>query len=446
MYFIPGILLDMIGVRPIVIVPTLESSAQLQNFCMSYLLAFGGLLRGTTSMTAAAISCLPPLSISVMMLIAASRFVVRTGSGSALETGRAASGFVAANWKMARRLIGWPFVLGERLRDWFWANGHFLVLHRKSIAAIETDVPIAWREANSTLLASWKLHVPLLLTVLFLQWWSFPEVIGRTHQAEATCLITDAAVLLLGLMMIAGTGCRTFAAERSRETLDVLLTTPIRNRDLLNQKLSAVNRIRWFILSAILVTGLVHLFVVDMTYLYGRFPVRWQTSYDYIIRHSRNQAWGYLPANFLYSLLHAFVYLTIMKWAAVLFSLILRTQIKAMMATLVTVIAVCSLPFVGTMIPIVLQSIVPKRFPAFLFSSPLIIWGMNETGELRTLVPDIPGRSSGVVRGGISEVQLIVTNLFIYGSVALILKYSVILILPRLLGRRDTAAKSEADA
>jgi ABC-type transport system involved in multi-copper enzyme maturation permease subunit len=301
MYFIPGILLDMIGVRPIVIVPTLDS-AQLQYFCMSYLLALGGLLRGTTSMTAAAISCLPPLSISVMMLIAASRFVVRTGSGSALETGRAASGFVAANWKMARRLVGWPFVLGERLRDWCWANGHFLVLRRKSIAAIETHVPIAWREANSTLLASWKLHVPLLLTVLFLQWWSFPEVIGRTHQAEEICVITDAAVLLLGLMMIAGTGCRTFAAERSRETLDVLLTTPTQNRDLLNQKLSAVNRIRWFILFAIFITGLVHLFVVDMTYLYGRFPVRWQTSYDYIIRHSRNQAWGYLPANFLYSL------------------------------------------------------------------------------------------------------------------------------------------------
>lgn len=103
-------------------------------------------------------------------------------------------------------------------------------------------------------------------------------MIGRTHQAEEICLMPDAAVLLLGPMMIAGTGCRTFAVERSRETLDVLLTTPIGNRDLLNQKLSAMNRIRWFILSAILVTGLIHLFVVDMTYLYGRFPVQWQTS------------------------------------------------------------------------------------------------------------------------------------------------------------------------
>lgn len=174
-----------------------------------------------------------------------------------------------------------------------------------------------------------------------------------------------------------------------------------------------------------------------MTYLYGRFPVQWQTSYDYIVRHSRNQAWGYLPVNFIYSLLHAFVYLTIMKWAAVLFSLMFRTQIKAMMATLVAVIAVCSLPFVGTMIPLVLQSVVPKRFPAFLFSSPLIIWGLNETGELRTLVPDFFNRLSGLVTSGMSETQLVVTNLFIYGSIALILKYCVILLLPRLLGRRD---------
>jgi ABC-type transport system involved in multi-copper enzyme maturation permease subunit len=437
MYFVPGIVLEMIGVPPIAIVQTLDS-AQLQYFCMSYLLALGGLLRGTTTLTAAAISSLPPLSISAMMLIAASRYVVRTGSGNALETGRVASGFIAATWKTARRLIGWPLILAERLRDWFWANGHFLFLRRKSIAAIETNAPIAWREANSTLLTSWKFHFPLLCTTLFLQWWSFPEVIGRTHQAEAVCLIADAAVLLMGLMMIAGTGCRTFAAERSRETLDVLLTTPIRNGDLLNQKLSAVNRIRWFILSAILVTGLVHLFVVDMTYLYGRFPVRWQTSFDYIVRHRRNQAWGYLPVNLAYSLLHAFVYLTIMKWAAVLFSLMFRTQIKALMATLVTVIAVCALPFVGTMIPLVLQSIVPKQFPAFLFSSPLIIWGLNETGELSTLVPDVMNRRSGAVTSGLSEVQLVITNLCIYGVIALILKYGVILLLPRILGRRDT--------
>jgi hypothetical protein len=135
-----------------------------------------------------------------------------------------------------------------------------------------------------------------------------------------------------------------------------------------------------------------------------------------------------------------------MKWSAVLFSLLFRTQIKAMMATLVTVIAVCSLPFVGTMIPLVLQSIVPERFPAFLFSSPLIIWGLNETGELRTLVQDFYNRRSGVMTSGMSEAQLVVTNLFIYGSVALILKYSVILLLPRLLGRRDTVAESDADA
>lgn len=436
MYFVPGMIVETIGDPVFPLLPSLPLD-QWRYPCMPYLLAFTGLLHGITTHRDGVLSCLPSLLIAGIMLIAASRYVVHTGSGNALETGRVASGFVRSSWRTARRLVGWPLVQVERLRDWFWANGHFLLLRRKSIASIETDSPIAWRESNSTLLASWRLHVPLLFTILFLQWWAFPEVIGETHRAEEVCLITDAAVLLLGLMMIAGTGCRTFAAERSRETLDILLTTPIRNRDLLQHKLSAVDQIRLFILWTVIITGLVHLLVVDLTYLYARYPVRWRTSFDYIVHHRRNNAWGYLPLNAVYSLLHAYVYLTIMKWASVFFSLIFRTQIKAMMATLVAAITLCSLPFVGAMIPLILKSIVPKQFPAFLFSSPLIIWGLNETGELTGLMPATINRRTGVATGGISQGDLVAVNLLIYGTLALVMKYGVVLLLPRILGRRD---------
>ena len=67
--------------------------------------------------------------------------------------------------------------------------------------------------------------------------------------------------------------------------------------------------------------------------------------------------------------------------------------------------------------------------------------GLNETGELRTLVPDFYNRRTGVVTRGMSEVQLVVTNLFIYGTIALVLKYGVIMFLPRILGRRDTVVE-----
>ncbi len=448
MFFVPGMIVESLGIPAFPLIQTLPVEQWL-NPCMPYLLAFNGLLYGTTSRFDAALSCLPSLMIATVMLVVAAKVVTRTGSGNALETGRLASSFVRSAFSVARLFIGWPIALLERLRDWLWHHGHFLFLRRRSIASAPTDFPVAWRESNSTLLASWKFHVPLLLTILFLQWWSFPDVIGTTHRAEEVCLITDAGVLLTGLMMIAGAGCRTFASERSRETLDILFTTPIRNRELLNQKLSAVNHIRWYILWGVLITGLVHLFVVHMTYLYGRYPVNWRTSFDYIVHHSRNRAWGYLPLNFVFSLLHAFVYLTIMKWAAVGFSLIFRTQMKAMMATLVAAIGLCALPFVGAMIPLVLQSIVPKQFPAFLFSSPLIIWGLNETGELQDLVP----ASSGVVimyeiwdvsdphfrqpRNGMSQSKLITINLLIYGTMALVLKCGVLLLLPQILGRRD---------
>ena len=448
MYFVPGMVVEAIGVPSFPLIRTL-SDAQWVYPCMPHLLAFDGLLYSTTSHTDVAISCLPALLIAIVMLIMSSRFVVRTGAGHAVETGRAASGLVRFSWHTARKLIGWPLVQLERLRDWCWANGHFLILRRKSITAIQTDAPVAWREAGSTLLASWKLHVPLLLTVLFLQWWSFPEVIGKTHKAEEVCLITDAAVLLIGLMMIAGAGCRTFAAERSKETLDVLLTTPIRNRDLLNQKLVAVNRIRWFVLSGVLVTGLVHLFVVDMTYLYGRYPVTWNMSFDYVAHHNRNRAWGYLPLNAVAGLLHAMIYLTIMKWVAVFFSLVFRTQMKAVIATLVVVIGICSLPSIAAMIPVVASSTRSSEFPVLMFSSPTIIWGMNETGELRELLyasPESPQHwhvFGGKVtkyfnqRNYVPEWKIIAINLLVYGTLALLLQGMVRLLLSKILGRRD---------
>ncbi len=450
MFFVPGMVVETVGIPSFPLIRTLPIEQWVYP-CMPQLLAYDGLLYQGTSHLDAAISCVPALFIALLMLILSSRFVVRTGAGNAVETSRAASGFIAFCWRTARRFVGWPIVQMERLRDWLWANGHFLILRRKSIAALQTDAPVAWREAGSTLLASWKLHVPLLLTILFLQWWSFPDVIGRTHKAEEVCLIADAAVLLLGLMMIAGAGSRTFAAERSRETLDVLLTTPIRNRDLLNQKLAAVNRIRWFILSGVLVTGLVHLFVVDMTYLYGRYPVNWRMSFDYVAHHNRNRAWGYLPLNAVAGLLHAFVYLTIMKWAAVFFSLVFRTQMKAMMATLIAVIALCSLPSIGAMIPVVASNSRSREFPILMFSSPTIIWGMNETGELPELLTvsietipfkprSLPGRRGDWPFAQIIFVQewkILLINLLVYGTLALVMQGIVRLFLSRILGRRD---------
>lgn len=448
LFFVPIFFVAAVGEPSFVLIQTLPSNQWSVPF-MAYLLAFDGITANTTTHADALISCTPSLLIAAMMLWISSRFVVRTGVGNVLESRRAATSLVGYSWQMVRRFVGWPIVLLERLRDWCWANGHFVFLRRTSITALQTNAPVAWRESSSTLLASWKLHVPMLLLVLFLLWWLSPDVIGRTHDSEELCLFADAAVLLMGLLMVAGTGCRTFAAERSRETLDVLLTTPVHNRDLLKQKMAAVNRIRWFILSGVLATGLVHLFVVDMTYRYSRYPVNWSMSFDYVAHHQRNRAWGYLPLNAVAALLFAFVYLSIMKWTAVFFSLMFRTHMKAMMATLVAVIALCSMPTIGAMIPVVASTSRSREFPVLMFSSPTIIWGMNETGELRELLPikRKPTNLNRFIQGGnsyefpkpthVPEWKILGLNLLIYGGLAVVIQGTVRLLFSRILGRRD---------
>ena len=74
-------------------------------------------------------------------------------------------------------------------------------------------------------------------------------------------MIVDVGLLIVSLLMVIGVTCRTFAAERERQTLDLLLTTPMSNRELLREKLSAANRTALFLLVPIFFTAITHLVI-----------------------------------------------------------------------------------------------------------------------------------------------------------------------------------------
>ena len=137
---------------------------------------------------------------------------------------------------------------------------------------------------------------------------------------------------IISLLMVVGVTCRTFSSERERQTLDLLLTTPLTNSELLKEKLSAANRTILFLMVPILVAGMTHLMIGDM-----RFFDQSQSNgnyYPYRTVHILEAAWWSGSIRYLFGLVtHAILYMSLAKWIATFFSLQLNSQMKAMIGS-----------------------------------------------------------------------------------------------------------------
>jgi ABC-type transport system involved in multi-copper enzyme maturation permease subunit len=167
--------------------------------------------------------------------------------------------------------------------------------------------PIRWRETRKR-----SFGTPRYLARVFLAIELPVMVVAPAIRVNAGPATQDRAILtVLGLtwmsaiLLVGVFAASVVSQERSRQTLDVLLTTPLRGRDILTQKLAGVNR-----LMLILAVPLASLTVFE--------------------------AWWHSPTSWKYLLLSALsiaVYLPCVKWLAAEFGLRMRTQLIAIVAT-----------------------------------------------------------------------------------------------------------------
>ena len=389
-----------------------------------------GAIEGFASIRDVCFSAIPPLMVAVVMLVI-SRFAIAHGQQDAPLSFQTFAKFGHRTASFVFRVVTFPvrrlfrLISGTIHSD----SGTFLDDTRPP-RAFPALLPVAWRERQISALSGWRLHATLLCTVMVLEWGWLIE--ANAYNYDDICVIVDSGLFIVSLLMVIGVTCRTFASERERQTLDLLLTTPLTNRELLKEKLAAANQTAMFLLVPIFFTAITHL-------LFGTIRVfEFATSANnyYPTREvfMLEPAWWQSAGRYLFGLFtHALLYMTLAKWIAVFFSLSFNSQMKAMLGTILSILGLCFIPVMLFVMPLLLLGTDPDQadLPIWCFTSPALIFGFNETHDFNALF-----RSKWWPH---SEYFALLVNLAIYGTLTLLVRSFVIWRLPALLNRRDSA-------
>ena len=245
-------------------------------------------------------------------------------------------------------------------------------------------------------------------------------------------------MLVIILLITMGLSCRLFATERERQTLDTLLTAPLTTKEILRQKLSGINRLSLLALIPIVLAGIMNLFYTDVAWhssdgvrVPGAQSHSWRS--DVFIVPPGTIYWFAASIRFMICVVgNTLIYIQIVKWLSVYFGLKLHSQMKAMLASLLSIVGLGLLPMMLTALVMISLDSDPDDFPLFFFSSPGIVPCMNEIHELHEFY-----RNSWWPE---SDWFITLFNFMIYGGLALGLRTLVVSRLNHFLQRRDSAA------
>lgn len=364
-------------------------------------------ITGRVSMSGFLYSCLPPVSLSILMVVVSGMAISRWRMEAPLgNSGTSAS-------RNIRHFSAWMLRLPWQILR--------AVLFRKQPARAEanadelSDLParplpnvtgIGWREtASSPLTRLPSQGLILLLILLAVVWLGSDYYVGR----PGNVLVVHFCLMLVSVLLMLSICARTFTSERERETLELLLTTPLSTVDLLQEKLAAAMRIRSFLL-----------------FLFGTLIViRLSTASSNFDSERSIGGIGYAVSSMLYTFLH----LTFCMWTAVMFSLMFKTQMKAMIASLLSVIGVCfgfviCLLFLSAMMSSRLERLSDTSL-IWAFISPFFVYIANETNGLSNIRQDI------------APAVLVGTNLLWYSLIVSVLRIVVRLNAGNWLNRAD---------
>ena len=204
------------------------------------------------------------------------------------------------------------------------AGGVVLVNDDQSLPA---DRPIAWRETQKKSLGTVRylfrvlsaIETPLLVVLVLT---AGASTSGRTAVAPVLLAI----VWVIALLLVAVKATSVVAGERSRQTLDVLLVTPLSGADLLKQKASGVRR-------------LVAVLWIPFFTIYG-FEWSWAES----------QRQTLAADNLLYlagSVLTVLIYLPLLGWISMWLGVVIRSQTRAIIVSIALIFAWVAVPLVA---------------------------------------------------------------------------------------------------
>ena len=360
-------------------------------------------LLGRVAMSGFLFSCLPPVGLSLAMIAISGLAVSRWRMEAPLGATGNASRLHAAKWILMfpLRMLKSLFSRSQPRQPEVAPSGS-QDRKPKSLAGMRA---VAWREMNRTPLVRLPAQMMVVfLIVAALLWLAQPEYFIRP---PGNVIIVHFCLMLISALLMASIGSRTFTSERERETMDLLLTTPLSTDEILRDKLAAATRIRTFLMLVFAGLVIVRLLSTDN-----------QNS------HLLHPAGPLIYA--VTSLLYCYLHMTFCTWISVMFSLILKTQMRAMIGSLLVILGICFgtlmvLAMLMTMFGIRDDGSIPN--PALI--SPFFVYVSNEVMELSRLSRDI------------SAISVLILNLLGYSGFVLGLQTVVRLKAGEWLRRKD---------
>ena len=273
------------------------------------------------------------------------------------------------------------------------------------------DRPLLWKESFSGMLSNSRHRkyatVGATLLVALGCWWAASE---GPHADEELAIVYFLTTGFIAMAIVARSST-LFSTERSRQTLDILLTTPMSNRQLLEDKFGGLNR-----MIAVFAVPLIVLFVCDgliKEFIWRQSKFRYEGDWQFSF-------WLYLASQ----VVTVWVYLQMLAWLSVLVGLEIRKPIAAMVTSLAMIMAWAIVPLFLTVILIEFSGARPRDGAAmFLLTSPFPYLLLNQVGELREMAASPPA--------------LFVLNTLIYGGAMLGLRALCFRIVGKLLQRDD---------
>lgn len=203
------------------------------------------------------------------------------------------------------------------------------------------DHPVAWREITKKALAkpAYLIRILVLLELPLLLLVTVMVSLGDHRYGDAEEL--SAALFILwpiAALMFCVQGANLFVVERSRQTLDVLLTTPLSSKEILAQKMASLRRL-WMILAIPFGT----IILVEAWFEYERAYYGYASHGSGFFGGKRNLGlFGYLS----FGALSVLVYLPMIAWFSAMIGMRMKSQSRAIMAAAGGFVAWCLGPMI----------------------------------------------------------------------------------------------------
>lgn len=275
------------------------------------------------------------------------------------------------------------------------------------------DRPVYWKETSCDTFN--KPRYRTYAVVLGLIVLPIAAAIGADAGGDEGLACVYFGFLSLVAMGIVTRSATLISSERSHQTLDILMSTPMTSREFVAQKMAGIHQLMWTFSIPFLA-----MLVVD-----GLFKYFNQDSWFQHRRHEDDfSLWLYL----LTSIVTVAIYLPMLSWLATLIGLRSRKQMTALFLSLTFIVAWALIPLfvvIGIFETVGVRPGDPSTF--LLLASPLPFILLNELFEVHQMLP----RTMPVE-------LLFVFNSVIYGTALFVLRRLCYSRLDKVLGRADS--------